>query len=370
MTTYRGKNTYRDENTKMYHNAKMYDSSKMFGESEIQDNAKMYDKSRMCNNSMMTEDAILRNNQTLKDHMTLHCEAKDVMYFSDFNRLSRSVTAILPIDSEEWVFNIGCKIGITKCGKGEINMKKSDLQTGMWVETRNGEMFLVIKGEIETLHYGIQSTIFVRENAFDIGDNYNENLICKFGTKIDDIIKVYGNIDGNIVNSATYTFNKSDYDCIWERKEKVPFNLEDYKGKYVMCCNTEEEAEEFCKFLYYKGRKWARGDSYFNLSYWEHYRENTAYYFNEGLHTPKICAEEHGYQMLNFDNFTFDIPKYKDVPKDTKQGTIIEVSNDNKMWYKRKFVAFVDGTLIAETPNVAKVKIFKYGRIKNIEKEK
>lgn len=32
------------------------------------------------------------------------------------------------------------------------------------------------------------------------------------------------------------------------------FNIEDYKGKYVMHCKTEEEAEDFCIYLDSIGR--------------------------------------------------------------------------------------------------------------------
>ena len=39
------------------------------------------------------------------------------------------------------------------------------------------------------------------------------------------------------------------------------FNIEDYKGNYVMHCKTEEEAEIFCKYLHSIGRTWSTGVS-------------------------------------------------------------------------------------------------------------
>lgn len=42
----------------------------------------------------------------------------------------------------------------------------------------------------------------------------------------------------------------------------MTFNLNDYKGEYVMRCKTKEEAESFCRFLHQNGRKWSSGDSY------------------------------------------------------------------------------------------------------------
>ena len=246
-------------------------------------------------------------------------------------------------------------------------MKKSELQTGMWVEVRSGKIFLVLKGEMGTHYHGTQSLVFIRKNGYDVGDDYNEDLTVKVGTGSCDIIKVYENKYGNIINADTYTFDKKCYKCIWERKEKVPFKLNDYKGKYVMRCDTEEKADEFCKFLHSKGRKWNSGKSYFDTNRWTSLREDV-YYFNEGARSSKESAEEYNYIVLNFDDFSFKIPKYKDVTKETTQGTVIEVSNDNRSWYERKFVAFVDGTIVAETPNVAKVKTFKYGRLQIDEK--
>lgn len=43
---------------------------------------------------------------------------------------------------------------------------------------------------------------------------------------------------------------------------KPKFNIEDYKDKYVMHCDTKEKANAFCKYLYSVGRKWTSDCSY------------------------------------------------------------------------------------------------------------
>ena len=81
------------------------------------------------------------------------------------------------------------------------------------------------------------------------------------------------------------------------------FNIEDYKGKYVMHCKTEEEAEIFCKYLHSIGRTWNNGDSYLSKSYWDSYKESTCYNFNNGTYGVKQYCEEEGYIILEMEDF-------------------------------------------------------------------
>lgn len=83
----------------------------------------------------------------------------------------------------------------------------------------------------------------------------------------------------------------------------MKFNIEDYKGKYVMHCKTEEEAEIFCKYLYSIGRTWNSGDSYLSKSYWDTYKESICYNFNEDLCCDKQYYEEEGYTILEMEDF-------------------------------------------------------------------
>ena len=73
------------------------------------------------------------------------------------------------------------------------------------------------------------------------------------------------------------------------------FNIEDYKGKYVMHCKTEEEAEIFCEYLHSIERTWSSGVSYLSESYWYIYKELTCYNFNYGTYDDKPYYEEKGY---------------------------------------------------------------------------
>ncbi|MDD4382471.1 MAG: hypothetical protein PHE21_03995, partial [Candidatus Dojkabacteria bacterium] len=57
--------------------------------------------------------------------------------------------------------------------------------------------------------------------------------------------------------------------CEKEHKMKEKFDLNKYKGKYVMHVKTKEEYDTFSKFLDSKGEKWNNGDSYLECSYWE-----------------------------------------------------------------------------------------------------
>lgn len=81
------------------------------------------------------------------------------------------------------------------------------------------------------------------------------------------------------------------------------FNIEDYKGKYVMHCKTEEEAEIFCKYLYSIGRTWSNGHSYLSKSYWVIYKESTCYSFNYDTYCDRPYYEEEGYTILEMEDF-------------------------------------------------------------------
>ena len=78
-------------------------------------------------------------------------------------------------------------------------MKKLDLQTGMWVENRDGNKYIVL---IDTIS-NIDGWCYLKEYNDDLTCNYNEcsNL---------DIIRVY---------EKSYTLKPGK--LIWERKDKI-----------------------------------------------------------------------------------------------------------------------------------------------------
>lgn len=85
------------------------------------------------------------------------------------------------------------------------------------------------------------------------------------------------------------------------------FNIEDYKGKYVMHCKTEEEAEIFCEYLHSIGRTWGNGDSYkddIRDRIYAMYGAETCFEFNIGRYGSKQCyEEEEGYTILEMEDF-------------------------------------------------------------------
>lgn len=83
--------------------------------------------------------------------------------------------------------------------------------------------------------------------------------------------------------------------------KKKKFRLEDYKGNYVMHCSTNKMAETFLKFLHKQG--WRTWGSYLEETYFECYKENTCYLFNEGMFADLECAEENNYTVLEFNDF-------------------------------------------------------------------
>lgn len=83
----------------------------------------------------------------------------------------------------------------------------------------------------------------------------------------------------------------------------MKFNINDYKGKYVMHCKTKSEAKNFCAYLDSVGRTWCSGGHYTDCNNYDHYRENTVYYFNEGTYCDISEARERNYTILEWKNF-------------------------------------------------------------------
>ena len=97
------------------------------------------------------------------------------------------------------------------------------------------------------------------------------------------------------------------------------FNIEDYEGKYVMHCKTEEEAEIFCKYLHRIGRTWSSGYFYLSENYWYIYKELTCYNFNHGTYGDKPYYEEEEYTILEMEDF---IDKEEDEPNHSNKNGI------------------------------------------------
>ena len=110
-------------------------------------------------------------------------------------------------------------------------MKKSDLKTGMRVETRRGGLYLVLK-DVDTKYFGHQDIGFVSENTFMNGDEYKEDLTENYYHNGDfDIIRVYGisNIQESGLNGNTLNLDVKH--LIWEREEVKELTVEEVSEK-------------------------------------------------------------------------------------------------------------------------------------------
>lgn len=96
-------------------------------------------------------------------------------------------------------------------------MKKSDLKSGMLVETRDGSLAIVMlntpKGDaLVSNHEEIEE-----EKTWKSLKEHNNDLTSSFDED-DDIVKVY-NFDSN---SNGASLSKNCREIIWEREENVP----------------------------------------------------------------------------------------------------------------------------------------------------
>ena len=98
----------------------------------------------------------------------------------------------------------------------------------------------------------------------------------------------------------------------------MKFDINDYKGEYVMHCKTEKEANDFCTYLDSIGKKWCSGDRYIDSNNYDHYQENTVYYFNENAYgiINNVDADYTILEWEDFMNSTF-------TKEDLKTGDVI-----------------------------------------------
>lgn len=105
----------------------------------------------------------------------------------------------------------------------------------------------------------------------------------------------------------------------------MKFNIDNYEGKYVMHCKTEEETEDFCNYLHRMGRRWVTGDSYVKRTNYEEYQENTVYYFNNGTFGSAHVAELHEYKILEWSDFM----NKEFTKEDLRTGDVVLFRNGN-----------------------------------------
>ena len=114
-------------------------------------------------------------------------------------------------------------------------MKKSDLKTGMIVETREGNEYIVFINTCKTeSNPDINNVLVGQNNKWLNLYNYNENMEHINGEfeGVFDIVKVY--IPYHPFTFTNITYQKEDRRLIWERDKKIKEvtlkELEEYFG--------------------------------------------------------------------------------------------------------------------------------------------
>ena len=75
----------------------------------------------------------------------------------------------------------------------------------------------------------------------------------------------------------------------------MKFNVNDYRGKFVMHCKTKEEAIDFVRI------NGLMPDCF--VDYWDVYEENTCYSFNFGAYCREYYYKTENYKILEWSDF-------------------------------------------------------------------
>lgn len=155
-------------------------------------------------------------------------------------------------------------------------MKKNELRNGMMVETRGGNLYLVV-GDFIT-----------RDDGFNLLSNYDENMTNVNGIYDHDIVKVYEYKNDRHDNNATsieVLFNKTKLTLLWERKEH----------------NLTEREIEVLKALHTLGHEWLVRDKDNRLFAYRHKpsKRNIAW-FRFG--SPTILVDENLFTFITWED--------------------------------------------------------------------
>ena len=104
---------------------------------------------------------------------------------------------------------------------------KADLEDGMVVEQRDGNMYLVLAGEV------------VRKGVYNRIDGYTDDLKWEYYTG-GDIVKVY-RITPESLRRIEDVFIKSNLELIWERKKLKKMTVEEMREKLEELIGEEIE---------------------------------------------------------------------------------------------------------------------------------
>ncbi len=155
----------------------------------------------------------------------------------------------------------------------------------------------------------------------------NNRFMIECKQKTFDVINIMNIYSDNVIEKRFETpkqakdFIKRAKECIKAYNDSIRvkevFDIENYKGEYVMHCETEKEVNEFNKYLANTGRTWFTGDSYLTSDpYKIHkiYKSDICYEFNNNKAGGFDYYEINNYKILKFKDFTFEIKVKEDKP--------------------------------------------------------
>lgn len=99
----------------------------------------------------------------------------------------------------------------------------------------------------------------------------------------------------------------------------MKFDINNYKGKYVMHCKTEEEVRDFCDYMLHCGV------DYLGSITFEMFDTYTCFNFNNKTSGHKDYYEKAGYTILEWSDFTTEFTK-----ADLQNGMVIRYRNGEK----------------------------------------
>jgi hypothetical protein len=85
----------------------------------------------------------------------------------------------------------------------------------------------------------------------------------------------------------------------------MKFDFNKYKGKYAMHCKTIGETDDFYDIMNRNKMTWSDGDTYNKNDkyFWDQYKEDTCFSFNEGMFCRMDYYKKEGYTILEWSNF-------------------------------------------------------------------
>lgn len=107
----------------------------------------------------------------------------------------------------------------------------------------------------------------------------------------------------------------------------MEFDINKYKGDYVMHVVTKEQYDEFCAYLDSIGKRWTSGKSFAAEYNYDTYKEDTCVNFNCCTDSVAFSNVE-SYKMFNYtilEMEDFTMPKKKFTKADLKTGDFVKL---------------------------------------------